>query len=153
MENYVALDLETTGLSPKNDRILEIGAVKIEEGRETGRIATLIDPQMKIPERITALTGISQDMVKGMPVIGEVVGELVEFCEGFPLLGHNIIFDFSFVKQWAVNSGLEFEHQGIDTLKIARVLVPELPEKGLQALRMHYQIEQEHAHRALKMPW
>ena len=53
MENYVALDLETTGLSPKNDRILEIGAVKIEEGRETGRIATLIDPQMKIPERIT----------------------------------------------------------------------------------------------------
>ena len=103
MENYVALDLETTGLSPKNDRILEIGAVKIEEGRETGRIATLIDPQMKIPERITALTGISQKMVKGMPVIGEVVGELVEFCEGFPLLGHNIIFDFSFVKQWAVN--------------------------------------------------
>ena len=58
MENYVALDLETTGLSPKNDRILEIGAVKIEEGRETGRIATLIDPQMKIPERITALTGM-----------------------------------------------------------------------------------------------
>ena len=150
MENYVALDLETTGLSPKNDRILEIGAVKIEEGRETGRIATLIDPQMKIPERITALTGISQEMVRGMPVIGEVIGELVEFCEGFPLLGHNIIFDFSFVKQWAVNSGFEFEHQGIDTLKIARVLVPELPEKGLQALRMHYQIEQEHAHRAFE---
>ena len=104
---------------------------------------------MKIPERITALTGISQKMVKGMPVIGEVVGELVEFCEGFPLLGHNIIFDFSFVKQWAVNSGFEFEHQGIDTLKIARVLVPELPEKGLQALRMHYQIEQENGLSAL----
>ena len=75
MENYVALDLETTGLSPKNDRILEIGAVKIEEGRETGRIATLIDPQMKIPERITALTGISQKMVKGMPV-NDVISRL-----------------------------------------------------------------------------
>ena len=75
MENYVALDLETTGLSPKNDRILEIGAVKIEEGRETGRIATLIDPQMKIPERITALTGISQEMVKGMPV-NDVISRL-----------------------------------------------------------------------------
>ena len=150
MENYVALDLETTGLSPKNDRILEIGAVKIEHGKETQRMATLINPQIKIPERITALTGISEEMVKGMPTIGETILELVEFCEGFVLLGHNILFDYSFVKQWAENTGLKFEHQGIDTLKIARMLLPDLPQKGLQALRVHYGIEQEHAHRAFE---
>ena len=79
--SYVVVDLETTGLYPSQDRILEIGAVKVLDGEVADTFCMFADPQMKIPERITALTGISQKMVKGMPVIGEVVGELVEFCE------------------------------------------------------------------------
>ena len=109
MENYVALDLETTGLSPKNDRILEIGAVKIEEGRETGRIATLIDPQMKIPERIRELTGITQEMVAGQPTPAEAVRAFLDFCGELDLMGHNLIFDYSFLKHQAADQKIPFE--------------------------------------------
>lgn len=149
MEDYVALDLETTGLSPKTDRILEIGAVKVSKGEVAGTYETLVNPRMEIPERIRDLTGISREMTAGMPDAGEAVRGLVDFCGELPLLGHNILFDFSFVKRCAVNCGMEFEKEGADTLKIARSLLPDLPSKGLQNLRLHYGIKQEQAHRAL----
>ena len=79
---------------------------------------------------------------------GEALRELLEFCGNLPLLGHNIIFDYSFIKQNAVNLNLEFEREGIDTLKIARALFPEMEHRSLQALVSYYQIPQEQAHRA-----
>ena len=92
MREYVSLDLETTGLEPKKDRIIEIGAVKIKDGEIRKTYATLVDPQMKIPERITKLTGITSQMVEGKPLAREAVKGLLDFCGDLPLLGHNILF-------------------------------------------------------------
>ena len=111
MKNFVVLDLETTGLTPKTDRILEIGAVKVVDGEIKERYSTFINPQMEIPRRITELTGITGDMVKDAPLREEAVRGLVEFCQELPLLGHNILFDYSFVKHDAVNLGLVFEKE------------------------------------------
>ena len=80
----------------------------------------------------------------------EAVKGLLEFCEERPLLGHNLMFDYSFVKHSAVNMGMPFEKQGMDTLKIARVLLPDLESRSLQSLRQYYQIPQQEAHRALE---
>lgn len=150
MREYVTLDLETTGLEPKKDRIIEIGAVKVKDGTVTEEYTTLVDPQMEIPQRITQLTGISGEMVKGMPHIKEALEKLVEFCGDLPLLGHNILFDYSFVKCSAVNLGMEFEKKGMDTLKLARVFLADLPSRSLQSLRAYYEIPQDDAHRALE---
>lgn len=150
MREYVSLDLETTGLEPKKDRIIEIGAVKIRDCQIQETYATLVDPQMKIPERITELTGISSQMVEGKPFGQEAVKGFLDFCGELPLLGHNIMFDYSFVKHSAVNMGLDFEKMGMDTLKLARNLLPDLESKSLQSLRQYYQLPQEEAHRALE---
>ncbi len=150
MMEYVALDLETTGLEPSKDRIIEIGAVKVRNKEVVGEYGTLINPQMEIPDRITELTGISNDMVQGKPLIAQALGELLDFCEELPLLGHNLMFDYSFVKHQAVDAGMVFEKKGMDTLKLARALLPELPSRSLQNLRMHYEIPQKDAHRALE---
>lgn len=149
MDAYIALDLETTGLSPKSDRILEIGAARVLNGAVEARYSTLINPRMEIPAKITELTGITQEMVEEMPEIKEAVPELLAFCGDLPLLGHNIMFDYSFVKHSTVNCGFAFEKEGIDTLKISRALLAGLPSRSLQNLRVHYAIPQENAHRAL----
>ena len=150
MREYVSLDLETTGLEPKKDRIIEIGAAKIRDGEVQETYSLLVDPRIKIPERITDLTGINDQMVEGQPFVEEAVKGLLEFCEERPLLGHNLMFDYSFVKHSAVNMGMPFEKQGMDTLKIARVLLPDLESRSLQRLRQYYQIPQQEAHRALE---
>ena len=150
MIEYVVLDLETTGLEPSKDRIIEIGAIKVRNKKVVEEYGTLINPQMEIPQRIIELTGISNEMVQGKPCITEVLGELLDFCEELPLLGHNLMFDYSFLKHQVVNAGMEFEKKGMDTLKLARILLPELPSRSLQNLRIHYEIFQKDAHRALE---
>ncbi len=146
---YVALDLETTGLNPGSDRILEIGAVKIIDGQVVETYETLINPGMKISSRIEELTGITNKMAAGGRDNQTAVLELLEFCGDLPLLGHNILFDYSFVKRTAVNLNREFEKEGIDTLKIARALLPEAESRSLEYLCGYYQIEQGRAHRAV----
>ena len=148
IDTYIALDLETTGLNPSMDRILEIGAVKVIGGQVEETYETLVNPGRKIEKRIEELTGITDEMAAEGLDTRTAVTELVEFCEDLPLLGHNILFDYSFVKQNAINLNLPFEKEGIDTLKIARVLFPEMEHRGLQALCSYYQIQPEKAHRA-----
>jgi len=147
-DSYIALDLETTGLNPSSDRILEIGAVKVIDGQIRETYETLVNPEMKISARIEELTGITNEMAAGGKDTRTAVTELVAFCGELPLLGHNILFDYSFVKRNAVNLKLEFEKTGIDTLKIARMLFPDMEHRSLQALCAYYRIEQECAHRA-----
>ncbi|MCI8374567.1 MAG: 3'-5' exonuclease [Lachnospiraceae bacterium] len=148
VNTYIALDLETTGLNPSRDRILEIGAVKVVEGQIADTYENLVNPGRSIGRWIEELTGITEEMARTGRDTGEALRELLEFCGNLPLLGHNIIFDYSFIKQNAVNLNLEFEREGIDTLKIARALFPEMEHRSLQALVSYYQIPQEQAHRA-----
>ncbi len=133
INSFVALDLETTGISPAEDRIIEIGAIKVVDGKEQAVFSTFVNPEMKIPPRITQITGINDSMVCGAPVLKDIFLNLLEFLEEYPLLGHNIIFDYSFLKTAAVNMDLPFEKQGIDTLKMARRVYANLESKSLCA--------------------
>lgn len=156
IQDYIALDLETTGLNPARDHILEIGAVKVKNGAVDEIYSTLVDCKISIPPHITALTGISNEMLEAGKLEGtakepeQAVRELVDFCAKLPLLGHNILFDYSFVKQAAVNLGIHFEKDGVDTLKISRKFLPDLPSRSLEALCSHYQIMAKEHHRAVE---
>lgn len=145
--SYISIDLETTGLNPKLDKIIEIGAVKVIDGKVTQTFHSYVNPGRKLEERITELTGICQHQVDGAPDISEVFPELIAFLEDLPLLGHRILFDYSFLKKAAVNLKQSFEKQGIDTLRIARCFLPQLEHRTLPYLCQYYQIEHD-AHRA-----
>ena len=140
-DNYIVLDTETTGLNPARDKVLEIGAARIEQGRVVETFETLIDTGVPIPERITELTGITDAMQAEGKKTEEAFREFFDFCKDLPILGHNITFDFSFLKQMAVNLGYSFEKDGIDTLKIARKVLADLPSRRLPDLCVHYGID------------
>jgi DNA polymerase-3 subunit alpha (Gram-positive type) len=149
IKDYVALDLETTGVSPANDKIIEIGMAKVLGGKITECYQTMINPREKLQKRIVELTGITDEMLANQPVIAEVLGDVVEFIGELPILGHNIIFDYSFLKKACVNQNISFEKEGIDTLKLARRLLPELEHKNLDYLCAHFKINPGNSHRAL----
>lgn len=148
-DTYVCIDLETTGLNPKTDRIIEIGAVKVEKGIETEIFESLVNPGRSLEERITTLTGIRNEDLEEAPTIDEVLPKFLEFVGDSILLGHSVLFDFSFIKKNAVNRKMTFEKEGIDTLKIARKFLPELESRSLGYLCEYYQIPHK-AHRALE---
>ena len=147
-DSYVVVDLETTGLQPAKDRILEIGAVKVENGEVKDTFCTFINPRMAIPPFIQALTGITQDMVENAPTAEQAFYEFLDFCGDRDLMGHNLMFDYSFLKHQAANLKLSFEKRGIDTLKIARSVLPEQESRSLTSLCEYFQINREQAHRA-----
>ncbi len=148
MNSYIAIDIETTGLEPKLDKITEIAALKVLRGQVTDRFVTLVNPGRRLGPRIVELTGITDEMVAGAPDIGAVIGPLTAFCGDLPILGHNVIFDYGFLKRAAVNAGLEFEREGIDTLGLCRCFMPAGNKKNLAAACGFYNISQAQAHRA-----
>ncbi|MCM1268162.1 MAG: 3'-5' exonuclease [Bacteroidales bacterium] len=147
-DTFVCIDLETTGLQPKSDKIIEIGAVRVEEGRITGEWESLVNPERELEERIVELTGIRDEQLADAKKMAEVLPELLEFLGDRPLLGHCVHFDFAFLKRAAAEQKLSFERKGIDTLKIARKYLQELESRSLGALCLHYEIPHK-AHRAL----
>ena len=146
---YAAVDLETTGLDPKHDKIIEIGAIRVEDGVIQDQFSTFVNPRRKLEARVEELTGIRDEMVADAPDIGLVIGRVLEFCDGLPLLGHHIIFDYSFLKRAAVNEGLPFEKNGIDTLTLCRRFMPGEEKKTLASACRYFGVEQQSAHRAL----
>ncbi len=149
-QSYVAVDLETTGLEAKRDKIIEIGAIHVVNGREIAAFHSMVNPHRRLKEQITELTGITDDMVENAPDIGDIIEEFAEFCEQAPLLGHRIMFDYSFLKRAAVNHGIPFEKNGIDTLKLCRHFLPEDQPKNLSAACEFFGIRRKKAHRALE---
>ena len=146
---YVVLDLEMTGLSAKTDQIIEIGAIKIQDNVVVESMECLVNPKCKIPIRVVELTGITDEMVRKGREKDEAIGKLLDFIEGEVLVGHNIGFDYSFLKQWAVNHKRPFEAKACDTLKLARVLLPADQPKKLENLCQYFGIERSREHRAL----
>ena len=147
-DSYVCIDLETTGLDPKRDKIIEIGAVKVEQNTIVEEWETFVNPDRKLEERIVELTGICDGQLADAPQMEEVLPKLLSFIGDNILLGHSVLFDYSFVKKAAVNERLTFERQGIDTLKIARKYLSELESRSLGYLCQYYGIS-HCAHRAL----
>jgi ATP-dependent DNA helicase DinG len=145
MFSIVSLDIETTGLDPQNDAILEIGARRFDGNRIEDEFTTLINPGRHIPEFISGLTGISDEMVRQAPHIRDVLDELVSFIGNLPILGHNIQFDLSFFKKYKV-----FElNERIDTYELASVLLPSASRYNLGALVQQLGIPLPATHRAL----
>lgn len=148
IDSYVALDLETTGLNPKYARILEVGAVKVVNGKVVDTYDKIVNAKLHLSDEITNLTGITQEMMLQGEDIEKVIVELIEFCENYVLLGHNIQFDYSFIKKAAVNNKLVFEKKAIDTLKLARSFLPHIEKRSLVYLCEFYQIDHVNKHRA-----
>lgn len=149
MNSYVCIDLETTGLNPKTDKITEIGAVKVIDGIITDTYSTFVNPGRKLEERIVELTGIHDEDLCDAPVINDAFDEINRFIGDLPLLGHSILFDYSFLKKAAVDKKYVFEKKAVDTLKLARKYLPELESRSLEALCEHYKIPHQ-AHRAME---
>lgn len=147
VDSYVSLDLETTGLDAKKDKIIEIGALKVRAGKSVASMATLVNPGRKLEARIIELTGIHDEELVNAPAIEEALPDLLEFIGDDILLGHGILFDYSFVKKAAVNQRLVFEKKGIDTLKFSRLFLSELESRRLGFLCKHFGIA-HNAHRA-----
>ena len=149
INNYVVIDLEMTGLSARTDQIIEIGAVKVRDGKVADTMECLVNPKCKIPTRVSELTGITDEMVQTGVERDEAVERLLAFIGEDILVGHNINFDYSFIKQWAVNHKRPLVCKGCDTLKLARVLLPAEQPKKLENLCAYFQIERKREHRAL----
>ncbi len=147
--SYIAVDLETTGLDPKQDKIIEIGAVKVVNGQIMESYETFVNPYRKLESRVIILTGIGDHQLETSPGIGEVIGGFLEFAENLPILGHHVIFDYSFLKRAVINEGGCFERRGIDTLKLARKYMPPDEKKNLAAACGYFGITQTLSHRAL----
>lgn len=150
MDAYIAIDLETTGLDPKTERIIELGAVRVEKGEIAGHFSSLVNPRMLLTSEIINLTGITDEMLQYAPELFAIFGDFMDFCGELPLLGHHVIFDYSFLKRAAVNAGFSFERSGVDTLKLARRFMPESEKKNLAAACAFFGVEQKGAHRALE---
>jgi len=146
-KNIVVIDLETTGTSPSDDRVTEIGAVRLVDGKVTEKFATMVNPERKIPEEVVELTGITDAMVADAPKFAEIAGDLYKFCYGSIIVAHNIGFDYPFVKNMSKPSGYLYSNRGIDTLALSRSVLPGLSNHKLNTVCEHYGIEFLH-HRA-----
>lgn len=148
MTEYIAIDLEMTGLKVKKDRILELGAVHMRAGHVHAQFSALVNPRCAVPQEITKLTGITQEMADSGETISAVLPRFLDFIGELPLLGHNLSFDYLFLAQAAANERLPFSHTGIDTLKLARRFLPEEQKKSLPSLREYFSIDTGTVHRA-----
>lgn len=148
--SFVVFDLETTGFSPTRNRIIEIGAVKVEEGKITERFSTFVNPQVPIPFRITEVTGIDDSMVKDAPLIETVLPEFLSFCAGCVLVAHNADFDYGFICKKGAEQGLETAFTVVDTVGIARVLFPHLARYTLDNVAKVLKISLVNHHRAVE---
>lgn len=148
-ETYVIFDLETTGFSPMQNRIIEIGAAKVKAGEIVDRFSSFVNPDVPIPFRIEKLTGINDSMVLHAPFIDEVLPEFLAFCQEAVLVAHNAGFDMSFVQENAKRLAIAIDFTYVDTVTLARVLLPNHAKYTLDAVAKIVGVSLENHHRAV----
>lgn len=147
---FVVFDTETTGLNAREDTLIELSAVKVVEGKIVDTFTTLIDPLRRIPPKVSELTGITDDMVKGQPQLAAALDEFAKFAEGTVWVAHNAEFDVGFLGQCALRLGLpDWTASVIDTLALARALYPGEKNYRLKTLTQKFEVELVNHHRAL----
>lgn len=147
---YVVFDLETTGLSPIADKIIEIGAVKVKEGKIIDRFSTFVNPQRPIPFKIEKLTGINDNMVMDAPYIEDVLPKFLEFCGDAVMVAHNADFDMSFIRNKSKILGIEKEYTIVDTVAMSQYLIIGLGRYTLDNIAKALQIQLINHHRAVE---
>jgi DNA polymerase III epsilon subunit family exonuclease len=145
----VVFDLETTGLDPHADRIIEVGAMKLEGLKVVSEFSSLVHTDIELTDDIVRMTGITPDMLKGQPKIDQVLPKFLEFIEGSVLVAHNAEFDMSMIKATCSRAGVDLEWPCFCTLKMARVFLADLENKKLDTLASHYGLTFEARHRAI----
>ncbi|WP_455194437.1 PolC-type DNA polymerase III [Eubacterium ramulus] len=148
-DSFVVFDLETTGFSAAKNKIIEIGAVKVVNGSITERFSTFVNPKVPIPYEIEKLTHITDDMVLDAPMIHEILPQFMEFCRNAVMVAHNADFDMSFIRHNCDLLGLECEKTVLDTVALARVLLPSLNRFKLNTIAKALNISLENHHRAV----
>ncbi len=145
----VILDLETTGLSARKNKITEIAAVRTINGKVINKFESLVNPETHIPSFITKLTGIDDEMVEDAPTINQVLPKFLSFMSSDIIVGHNVTFDYNFLQHnmWKLNQE-NITNDKICTAKLARRVL-NLPSVRLEALREYFKIEKEGSHRAM----
>lgn len=147
---FTVFDLETTGLSPKKNEIIEIGAVKVKDGEIIDRFNTFVKPSSPIPNKITELTGIDDGMVTDAPLIEEALEDFIEFFSDSILVAHNADFDYSFLNSSMNRTDKEpLDNSVLDTLALSRALLPELKNHKLNTIADYYNVSLENHHRAV----
>lgn len=145
---FICFDIETTGLSAARDKITEIGAVRVENGVITDTFSTFANPEMPIPQKITQLTGITDDMVKDAPSQSEAVGAFLEFAGDNVLVAHNAPFDTSFIAKACEDMGREYNYTSIDTVAISRAILTDIKNCKLDTVAKFLRLGDFNHHRA-----
>ena len=145
----VVVDFETTGLNPFADRIIEIGAVKLENGQVMDTFSMLVDPEIPLPAKVIQITKIQDYMLKDQPKAAEALPKLMAFIDNSPLAAHNASFDMAFLRAELSRLGQQFDLPQIDTLAFAQKLYPDLKRYNLASLCRHLGVVLKNAHRAV----
>ena len=145
----VVFDLETTGLDPGTDRIIEIGAIKLVGLEPVAEFSTLVHTDLELTPEIIRLTGINPPMLVGQPHMSEVLPQFLDFISGAVLVAHNAEFDLAMLKSAASREGIDLEWPCFCTLKLAREFLPDLENRKLDTLAAHYGLSFEARHRAI----
>ena len=150
VDDYVVFDLETTGLDPKNAKIIEIGALKYRDNELLEEFNVLINPEVLIPDVITAITGIDDELVKNAILIDEALPKFIEFIEDLPLVAHNAKFDLSFIEEniSALNLPM-ITNTNIDTVYLSRKYIKNIRNHKLETLKNHFKLSYS-SHRSLE---
>ena len=146
---YIVFDIETTGLSQKKNKIIEIGAVKVKDGEEIDRFSEFINPEEPIPYSIEQLTSITDEMVMHAPTVDVILPKFLEFCGDDIVVAHNAAFDTGFIKKNAKDLGMKFDNTIMDTMTLSHVLLPELGKFTLDRVCKALNVKNEHHHRAV----
>jgi len=149
MERYAVIDVETTGLSPKHERLTEIAIVIVEDGKIINEFSSLLNPEKKIPYRITQLTGINNQMVQEAPRFFEIAKQVVQMTENCTFVAHNASFDYRFIQAEFSRYGFDYQRKLLDTVKLSRKLLPGFRSYSLGKLTAQLGIQINGRHRAL----
>ena len=147
-EEYVAFDLETTGLYARRDRIIEIGAVRMRGGKEIDRFQSFVNPGMRLEKRTTELTGITDEMLRDAPELAQVLPQFLDFVGGRVLVAHNADFDTTFVRHACKKLDLPYNFTSVDTLTISQNILPNLHRYSLDMVAKHFELMDFNHHRA-----
>ncbi|MBS4760034.1 MAG: 3'-5' exonuclease [Clostridium sp.] len=149
--DYIVLDIETTGLSPAENEIIELSALKVKNGNIVEQFSKLVKPKGYLNSFITDLTGINKEMLEQAPSIDKAIWEFNQFCTNSIIIGHNVTFDISFINRKLLEChNIPFNNEYVDTLTIARKFLPDLKSKKLGNIAQHFKFNTDGMHRGLK---
>lgn len=148
--NFTAIDIETTGLDPRLDEIIELSAIRVRNGEVVNEYSTLVRPPYAVPEFISELTGITNDSLRNAPSLNEALDDYMSFLGDDVIIGHNVNFDINFLyDKYLSLSSIEFSNDFVDTLRLSRFLLRDIHHHRLMDLLEYYGIGEEVEHRGL----